>query len=107
MELVPVPVRDIDAAKAFYADKVGFNVDLDVKHLEEMRVVQLTPPSSTCSIVLGAGMPMIGREPGSVRGLHLVVRDVAEARSMLTSRGVAVDDSRSITMLARPRVSVS
>jgi catechol 2,3-dioxygenase-like lactoylglutathione lyase family enzyme len=91
-ELVPVPVADIDRAKAFYVEKVGFNADLDARPSDAVRVVQLTPPGSSCSIVLGAGLPAIAMEPGSIRGLHLVVKDVVEAREALAGRGVEVGD---------------
>lgn len=92
LELVPVPVSDIDRAKAFYAEKLGFNVDLDVRPSDSMRVVQLTPPGSACSIVLGAGLPNIEMQAGSLRGLHLVVADANKAREMLAGRGVEVSD---------------
>ena len=92
LELVPVPVSDIDRAKAFYVDKLGFNVDVDVRPTDTVRVVQLTPPASSCSIVLGAGLPMIAMEPGSIKGLHLVVKDISEARDALVSQGVEVDE---------------
>jgi catechol 2,3-dioxygenase-like lactoylglutathione lyase family enzyme len=92
LELVPVPVVDIDGAKNFYTETLGFNVDVDVRPAEGVRVVQLTPPGSACSIVLGAGLPMIAMEPGSIRGLHLVVKDVAETRQTLTGRGVEVGE---------------
>jgi predicted enzyme related to lactoylglutathione lyase len=71
LELVPIPVSDVDRAKSFYADKVGFNIDHDVRATDEMRVVQLTPPGSACSIAIGTGI--VDTSPGSVRGLHLVV----------------------------------
>jgi catechol 2,3-dioxygenase-like lactoylglutathione lyase family enzyme len=89
-ELVPVPVADIDRAKEFYVDGLGFDVDVDVRPAEDVRVVQLTPPGSACSIVLGAGLPMIVMDPGSIRGLHLVVKDITEAREALLGRGVEV-----------------
>jgi predicted enzyme related to lactoylglutathione lyase len=92
LELVPVPVVDIDRAKDFYVERLGFNVDVDVQPANGIRVVQLTPPGSTCSIVLGAGLPMIAMEPGSIRGLHLVVKDIGEARESLTGRGVDVGE---------------
>jgi predicted enzyme related to lactoylglutathione lyase len=92
LELVPVPVVDIDGAKNFYVERLGFNVDVDVQPADGIRVLQLTPPGSTCSIVLGAGLPMIAMEPGSIRGLHLVVKDIAEARESLTGRGVDVGE---------------
>jgi catechol 2,3-dioxygenase-like lactoylglutathione lyase family enzyme len=91
LELVPIPVSDVDRAKALYRDKVGFNVDLDVQPGNGMRVVQLTPPGSACSIVIGTGMPEIAKmQPGSVKAIHLVVGDVLKARDMLASRGVEV-----------------
>src|SRR6266496_6128043 len=93
LELVPVPVSDVDRAKAFYVEKVGFNLDLDVQPGNGMRVVQLTPPGSSCSIVIGTGMPEIAKmQPGSVKGLHLVVADVRKAREMLAGRGVEVSE---------------
>jgi catechol 2,3-dioxygenase-like lactoylglutathione lyase family enzyme len=92
LELVPVPVVDIDGAKEFYVEGLGFNVDVDVRPADGVRVVQLTPPGSACSIVLGAGLPMIAMEPGSSRGLHLVVRDIAAARETLAGRGVEVGE---------------
>jgi predicted enzyme related to lactoylglutathione lyase len=90
LELVPIPVTDIDRAKAFYVDSVGFAEDVDVRPNDSVRVVQLTPPGSACSIVLGAGLPLIEMEPGSVRGLHLVVKDIEQARQALIDRGVHV-----------------
>jgi catechol 2,3-dioxygenase-like lactoylglutathione lyase family enzyme len=92
LELVPVPVSDIDRARAFYVEKVGFNVDLDVRPSDGVRVVQLTPPGSACSIVIGSGMPKIEMQPGSLRGLHLVVSDAAKARQELADRGVEVGE---------------
>jgi hypothetical protein len=92
LELVPIPVADIDRAKALYVEKLRFVADLDVHPTDTVRVVQLTPPGSACSIVLGAGLPMIAMEPGSIRGLHLVVKDIADARHELASQGVDVDE---------------
>jgi predicted enzyme related to lactoylglutathione lyase len=92
LELVPVSVVDIDGAKTFYAERLGFTVDVDVRPADGVRVVQLTPSGSACSIVLGAGLPMIAMEPGSLRGLHLVVRDIAAAREVLTGRGLEVGE---------------
>jgi catechol 2,3-dioxygenase-like lactoylglutathione lyase family enzyme len=92
LELVPVPVSDIDRAKAFYVEKLGFNADHDVRPTDTVRVVQLTPPGSACSIVLGAGLPNIEMASGSLRGLHLVVKDIGKAREALASRGVAVGE---------------
>lgn len=90
LELVPVPVSDVDRAKAFYAEKVGFDVDLDVNDDEGGRVVQLTPPGSACSIAIGIGI--IDTPPGSVQGLHLVVSDIEASRAELAGRGVEVDE---------------
>lgn len=91
LELVPIPVADVDRAKAFYAEKLGFHVDHDVQPGNGMRVVQLTPPGSTCSIVIGSGMPEIAKmQPGSVKAIHLVVGDVRKARELLAGRGVEV-----------------
>jgi predicted enzyme related to lactoylglutathione lyase len=88
LELVPIPVSDVDRAKSFYTDKVGFNIDHDVRATDEMRVVQLTPPGSACSIAIGTGF--VDTPPGSVRGLHLVVSDINAARAELADRGVDV-----------------
>jgi catechol 2,3-dioxygenase-like lactoylglutathione lyase family enzyme len=86
LELVPVPVTDVDRAKNFYVDQVGFNADHDHKVSDQLRFVQLTPPGSACSIVLGTGITDM--EPGSQRGLQMVVADVAAARQHLLERGV-------------------
>ena len=92
LELVPVPVSDVDRAKAFY-EKVGFGDVHDTQVTDAMRVVQFTPPGSTCAIVFGTGMAGISEMvPGSVKGLHLVVADMDEARDALIRRGVAVGD---------------
>jgi predicted enzyme related to lactoylglutathione lyase len=90
LELVPIPVEDIDRAKDFYVEQLGFDVDVDVEPGGDVRVVQLTPPGSACSIVLGASLPQIAMDPGTIRGLHLVVRDIAEARETLIGRGVEI-----------------
>jgi catechol 2,3-dioxygenase-like lactoylglutathione lyase family enzyme len=87
LELVVLPVSDVDRAKAFYADKVGFAVDVDHR-AGEFRVVQLTPPGSACSITIGQGVTEA--TPGSVQGLHLVVSDIEAARTELVERGVDV-----------------
>jgi predicted enzyme related to lactoylglutathione lyase len=93
LELVPVPVTDVDQAKAFYTDQLGFVLDVDVEPSEGMRVVQLTPPGSACSIVIGTGLDEISdMAPGTLRGLHLVVNNIAQAREELISRGVHVSD---------------
>jgi len=90
LEVVVVPVSDIDRAKAFYADQVGFNADHDHTVSDEIRFVQLTPPGSGCSIVLGKGI--IEAAPGSVEGVQLCVKDVDAARAELTGRGVEVSE---------------
>ena len=87
LEVVPVPVTDVDAAKDFYANKIGFHLDHDVTVSDELRVVQLTPTGSGCSIVLGIGTDAA---PGSLQGLQLVVADIEVARSELVQRGVEV-----------------
>ena len=93
LELVPVPVSDVDRAKIFYVEKVGFHADHDVQPENGMRVVQLTPPGSACSIVIGTGMGEISEmRPGTVKGLHLVVADIRKAREILASRGVEVGE---------------
>jgi catechol 2,3-dioxygenase-like lactoylglutathione lyase family enzyme len=93
LELVPVPVADVDRAKAFYTEKLGFVLDVDVRPTEGLRIVQLTPPGSACSILLGTGMEGItDMAPGSVKGLHLVVDGIDEARTELLNRGVAIGD---------------
>src|SRR4028118_1072254 len=88
LELVPIPVSDVDRAKAFYTEKIGFEEDLDHSTGGEFRVVQLTPPGSACSIAIGTGI--VDTSPGSVQGLHLVVPDVNAARAELADRGVDV-----------------
>jgi len=93
LELVPVPVSDVDHAKVFYVEKVGFHADHDVQSGNGMRVVQLTPPGSACSIVIGTGMGEISAvQPGTVKGLHLVVEDIHKAREALAGRGVEVSE---------------
>jgi predicted enzyme related to lactoylglutathione lyase len=88
LELVPVPVTDVDRAKAFYSEQLGFAADVDVRPMDGVRVVQLTPPGSACSIGFGTGVPAYEGTPGSVRGLHLVVDDIEKARAELIGRGV-------------------
>ena len=90
LELVAVPVSDVDRAKAFYTDKVGFNADHDHTVSDEIRFVQLTPPGSACSIAIGRGI--VEGEPGSVRGLQMVVADVEAAHAELVKRGAEVSD---------------
>ena len=92
LELLPVPVADLDRAKQFYQEQVGFRLDHDVRPGATVRVVQLTPPGSGCSIVLAQGLAGLAMPAGSLRGLHLVVADVAAARAELLGRGVAVGE---------------
>jgi predicted enzyme related to lactoylglutathione lyase len=86
LELIAVPVTDVDRAKAFYVDQVGFNADHDHRVNDQMRFVQLTPPGSACSIAIGTGI--MDTEPGSVQGLQLVVDSADAARAHLLERGV-------------------
>jgi predicted enzyme related to lactoylglutathione lyase len=92
LELVVVPVTDVDRAKHFYSEQVGFVVDHDTRISDEMRVVQLTPPGSACSIAIGIGI--VDTPPGTVKGLQLVVSDVEAARAELVERGVEVSAVR-------------
>jgi predicted enzyme related to lactoylglutathione lyase len=90
LELVAVPVTDVDRAKRFYTEQAGFNADHDHKISDELRFVQLTPPGSACSIALGVGVT--DAEPGSVTGLQLVVGDIEAARAQLVKGGVDVSE---------------
>jgi catechol 2,3-dioxygenase-like lactoylglutathione lyase family enzyme len=90
LELVAVPVSDVDRAKAFYTEKAGFNADHDHRVSDELRFVQLTPPGSACSISIGTGI--VDTPPGSVQGLQLVVSDIEAAHAELLERGVEVSD---------------
>jgi predicted enzyme related to lactoylglutathione lyase len=92
LELIPIPVSDVERAIAFYADQLGFTKDVDVQPADGVRIVQLTPEGSGCSIGFGTGLDVYAGEPGSARGLHLVVEDVAEARAELVRRGVDVGE---------------
>ena len=96
LELVPIPVADVDRAKAFYAERLGFVVDVDVRPADGVRVVQVTPPGSACSIGFGTGVPAYEGTPGSVRGLHLVVDDIEAARAELIGRGVDVGEIQDV-----------
>jgi catechol 2,3-dioxygenase-like lactoylglutathione lyase family enzyme len=92
LELVPVPVSDVDRAKAFY-EQAGFFLEVDTRPTEGMRVVQFTPPGSACTIVFGTGMGDItDMTPGSLKGVHLVVDNIDTARSALVNRGIPVGD---------------
>ncbi len=90
LEVVPVPVTDVDRAKAFYVEQVGFHADHDHQVNPELRFVQLTPPGSACSIVIGTGLTKM--QPGSQQGLMVVVEDVAAAREQLVSHGVQASE---------------
>ncbi|HEV7202967.1 MAG TPA: glyoxalase superfamily protein [Jatrophihabitans sp.] len=95
LELVLVPVADVDRAKAFYTEKMGFRLDVDHKAGDSFRVVQMTPPGSACSISVGVGITTA--EPGSVVGLHLCIDDIEAAHAELVARGVEVSDIRHMT----------
>jgi predicted enzyme related to lactoylglutathione lyase len=90
LELVAVPVSDVDRAKDFYVEKVGFNADHDHKVSDDVRFVQLTPPGSACSFALGKGI--VDAQPGTVQGLQLVVSDIEAARAELVGRGIVVSE---------------
>ena len=92
LELVLIPVTDVDRAKTFYVERSGFSLDVDHQPNEEFRVVQMTPPGSACSITIGIGIS--DAEPGSYRGTHLVVTDIEAARAELVGRGVDVSEVR-------------
>jgi predicted enzyme related to lactoylglutathione lyase len=90
LELIPVPVSDVDRAIAFYRDTLGFALDHDHTVSETVRFVQLTPPGSACSIAFGLGITEM--EPGSLKGLQVVIKDVAQVRAQLLERGVTISD---------------
>ena len=90
LEVVVIPVTDIDRAKSFYTGALGFRLDADTQPTETMRVVHMTPPGSACSVVIGEGLPL--GEPGSVKAVQLVVEDLDAVRSELAGRGVGVSD---------------
>ncbi len=90
IELIAVPVTDVDRAKSFYVDQVGFNADHDHQVNEQLRFVQLTPPGSACSICIGTGLTTM--QPGSVEGLQIVVADIEQAHAHLSGRGVNVSE---------------
>jgi catechol 2,3-dioxygenase-like lactoylglutathione lyase family enzyme len=92
LELVLLPVADVDRAKDFYTERAGFHLDVDHRAGENFRVVQMTPPGSACSITVGIGIT--DAAPGSVKGLHLVVTDIVAARAELVKRGVVVSEIR-------------
>jgi catechol 2,3-dioxygenase-like lactoylglutathione lyase family enzyme len=95
LELVLVPVSDVDRAKEFYVEKCGFNLDVDHQPNEDFRVVQITPPGSACSLTIGIGLS--DAAPGSYRGTHLIVTDIEAARAELVGRGVDVSEIRHMT----------
>ncbi|GAA3838437.1 VOC family protein [Sphaerisporangium flaviroseum] len=101
LEVVIVPVSDVDRAKAFYADQLGFAVDHDTRAGDEVRIVQLTPPGSGCSIVIGKGVAP-DMPPGSLQGLQLVVSDIHKARAQLVERGVEVSEVQVLGENPRP-----
>jgi catechol 2,3-dioxygenase-like lactoylglutathione lyase family enzyme len=90
LEVIGIPVSDVDRAKAFYVDQVGFGLDHDIAPAPGMRVVQMTPPGSPTSVVIGEGMPL--GEPGATKGPQLVVQDIDAVRAELVGRGVAISD---------------
>ena len=90
LELVPVPVTDVDRAKTFYTEKIGFHADHDHQVTDELRFVQLTPPGSACSIAIGTGLTEM--QPGSIKGLQMVVPDIQQAREELIRRGAEVSE---------------
>jgi predicted enzyme related to lactoylglutathione lyase len=92
LELVPIPVSDVERAIAFYEGTLGFTKDVDVQPAEGVRIVQVTPEGSGCSIGFGSGLDVYRGEPGSIRGLHLVVEDIEAARAELVGRGVEVSE---------------
>jgi catechol 2,3-dioxygenase-like lactoylglutathione lyase family enzyme len=101
LEVVVVPVSDLDRAKAFYTEKVGFHCDHDTRVNDQTRVIQLTPPGSGCSIVIGTGIAKM--PPGSIKGLQLVVNDIHKARAELLGRGVAVSEVTKMGENPRPQ----
>jgi len=101
LEVVVVPVADVDRAKEFYADRLGFDVDHDTRINDDVRIVQLTPPGSGCSVVIGKGA-VPDMPPGSLKGLQLVVPDIAAAHAELVKNGVAVSDVQVVGENPRP-----
>jgi len=92
LELIPLPVTDVDRAIGFYGNKLGFKKDVDVQPSEGVRIVQMTPEGSGCSVGFGTGLDVYAGAPGSIRGLHLVVDDITAARAELVRRGVEVGE---------------
>ncbi|MGI5489313.1 VOC family protein [Microtetraspora malaysiensis] len=102
LELVPIPVSDVDRAKEFYTEKLGFVCDVDFSN-GAFRVVQVTPPGSACSVAFGVGV--IDTPPGSVKALHLVVKDIHAARALLVERGVDIAEVEDLSAPGKPTVS--
>jgi catechol 2,3-dioxygenase-like lactoylglutathione lyase family enzyme len=102
LELIPLPVTDVDRAKDFYERQAGFHVDHDVSFGTEFRVIQLTPPGSACSIAFGKGI--VDMPPGSIKMLHLVVEDIEAARDELVGRGVDVEPVEKMSAEGKPDV---
>lgn len=100
LEVVGLSVSDVDASLAFYTERVGFHLDHDISPAPGMRVVQLTPPGSPASVVLGVGMPL--GEPGSTRGVQLVVEDIDAARAELAGRGVEISEVQQLGAEGQP-----
>jgi catechol 2,3-dioxygenase-like lactoylglutathione lyase family enzyme len=96
LEVVPLPVSDPDASKVFYVDQIGYHLDHDVEPGNGMRVIQLTPPGSACSIVFGTGMGDAAGDRDPVKNLHLVVRDIESARDLLQAAGVEMSPIRDL-----------
>ena len=103
LEVVVIPVADVDRAKRFYTEQVGFNADQDHKISDDLRFVQLTPPGSACSICIGVGI--VQTPPGSVQALHLVVPDIHAAREELLARGVEISEVQDMSAPGKPTVS--
>ena len=101
LEVIVVPVSDLDRAKAFYTDKLGFNLDHDTTIDDETRIIQLTPPGSGCSVVIGTGV-VPDMPPGSIKGLQLVVSDINAAHAQLVERGVEVSEVQKMGENPRP-----
>lgn len=110
LEVIPLPVSDIDRARDFYRDKVGFHVDIDQEVMPGLRIVQLTPPGSGCSIALGDGLwkmtPGPTPEPGSYQGLQLCVADIRAAHAELVARGLDVSETGPVRPVRRRHVHV-
>ena len=100
LEVVPIPVADVDAAKDFYTRQAGFGLDHDIRPSENMRVVQMTPPGSSCSVVIGEGLPL--GEPGSLKGVQLVVEDLDAVRGELAGRGVGISSVQQLGPAGSP-----